>query len=131
MTTALTVSEVARESGVNRSAIRFYEAQGLISAERTAGNQRRFGKETACRVKAARVAQRIGLTIDEIRDILDDLPADPALEDWELLHKRLAEEATHRIAELAAALKDIASGKLCEVPAQAEPIAARRSWAVG
>ena len=48
----LTVSEVASDSGVNASAVRFYEAHGLISAERTSGNQRRFSADAACRVKS-------------------------------------------------------------------------------
>jgi MerR family transcriptional regulator, redox-sensitive transcriptional activator SoxR len=114
--TGLTVSEVARESGVNGSAIRFYEAQGLISATRTSGGQRRFDDQAACRVKVARVAQRIGLSVQEIRDMLATLPLDASLEDWKALHARLTAEAQTRIAELNAALEDINSGrKLCEL----------------
>lgn len=112
----LTVSEVARESGVTGSAIRFYEAQGLIAAERTSGGQRRFDDQAACRIKVARVAQRIGLSVQEIRDLLATLPSNPGLEDWSRLHARLMAEATSRIAELTAALEDIGSGrKLCEL----------------
>jgi MerR family redox-sensitive transcriptional activator SoxR len=112
----LTVSEVARESGVNGSAIRFYESQGLITASRTSGGQRRFDHNAACRVKVARVAQRVGLSVQEIRDLLATLPADPDLADWKALHIRLAAEAKRRIAELNAALEEISSGrKLCEL----------------
>jgi MerR family redox-sensitive transcriptional activator SoxR len=112
----LTVSEVASESGVSGSAIRFYESHGLITAHRTSGNQRRFGAEAACRVKVARVAQRIGLTVSEIRSLLDALPTDPTLADWQALHEVLTAEANRRLAELHAALDDIRSGrKLCEL----------------
>lgn len=112
----LTVSEVARDSGVAGSAIRFYEAQGLITATRTSGGQRRFDDHAACRVKVARVAQRIGLSVQEIRDLLATLPSDPGLEDWKRLHIQLVTEARVRIAELNAALDDIRSGrKLCEL----------------
>jgi MerR family transcriptional regulator, redox-sensitive transcriptional activator SoxR len=40
--TALTVGEVAQRSGVTVSALHFYEAKGLITSQRTAGNQRRY-----------------------------------------------------------------------------------------
>jgi MerR family redox-sensitive transcriptional activator SoxR len=113
---ALTVSDVALESGVSGSAIRFYERQGLITASRTGGNQRRFGTEAACRVKVARVAQRIGLSVNEIRELLATLPPEPTLDDWKTLHEQLTAEARRRIAELHAALEEISSGrKLCEL----------------
>ncbi|MDG4804517.1 MerR family transcriptional regulator [Micromonospora sp. WMMD980] len=112
----LTVGEVAREAGVSGSAIRFYERQGLIEAGRTSGNQRRFGPDAACRVRVARVAQRIGLSVGEIRDLLAALPPEPALTDWQRLHGRLTAEAERRIAELHAALDDVRSGRrLCDL----------------
>ncbi|SCE76510.1 MerR family transcriptional regulator, redox-sensitive transcriptional activator SoxR [Micromonospora viridifaciens] len=112
----LTVSEVARESGVSGSAIRFYERQGLIEATRTSGNQRRFGSEAACRVRVARVAQRIGLSVGEIRELLAALPPEPDPLDWQVLHDRLTAEAERRIRELHAALDDIRSGRrLCDL----------------
>jgi MerR family transcriptional regulator, redox-sensitive transcriptional activator SoxR len=112
----LTVSDVARDSGVNGSAIRFYEKHGLISATRTSGNQRRFDENAACRVKVARVAQRIGMSVNEIRDILADLPAEPGLDDWKRLHLTLTTEARLRIAQLNDALDAIASGRrICEL----------------
>jgi MerR family transcriptional regulator, redox-sensitive transcriptional activator SoxR len=116
MTAGLTVSQVAERSGASSSAIRFYEAQGLISSTRTAGNQRRFGEHAACRVRVARVAQRIGLTVSEVRVLLDSLPAEPTLADWRTLHATLTAEAHRRIGELNAALADITSGRrLCEL----------------
>lgn len=114
--TSLTVAEVAHESGVNGSAIRFYERHGLITASRTSGNQRRFDEHAACRVKVARVAQRVGLSIKEIREVLDSLGDDPALEDWQRVHMTLVTDARRRINELSAALADIQSGrKLCDL----------------
>lgn len=111
-----TVSEVARESGVAASAVRFYERHGLVSSRRTSGNQRRFDDDAACRVRAARVAQRVGLSLAEIADVLADLPRDATLEDWMRLHDTLAAEGERRIAELRAALLDIASDrKICDL----------------
>ncbi|MGL5816789.1 MAG: MerR family transcriptional regulator [Phycicoccus sp.] len=111
-----TVADVADESGVASSAIRFYERHGLIRARRTSGNQRRFDKDAACRVKVARVAQRIGMRLAEIKDLLDSLPPDADLDQWRRVHEVLVEEGRRRVAELNAALDDITSGrKLCEL----------------
>lgn len=120
MTTAvwagLTVGEVARQSGVNASAVRFYERQGLVAATRTSGNQRRFGADAPCRIRTARVAQRIGLHVSEIRDLLAGLPQDPTTEDWQRLHAALVQEARRRITELNAWLDEVVCGrKLCEM----------------
>ncbi|WP_238019621.1 MerR family transcriptional regulator [Dactylosporangium sp. AC04546] len=113
---SLTVSDVAAESGVAASAVRFYERQGLIHAARTGGNQRRFERDAVCRVKVARVAQRVGLSVAEIREMLDTLPVEPGLDDWLRLRVQLADEAHRRIASLEAVLDDIASEqKLCDL----------------
>lgn len=109
-----TVGEVAREAGVSPHTVRFYERHGLIAAERTPGNQRRFDADTACRIKVARVAQRIGLTLADVRAVLDTLPPAPTVDDWHRLEDALAAEAERRIGELRAVLADIRSDqKLC------------------
>ncbi|XRQ07203.1 MerR family transcriptional regulator [Actinomadura welshii] len=114
---SLTVGELARASGVAPSAVRFYETHGLLTSERTAGNQRRFREPDVCRTKVVRVAQRVGLTIAEIKAMFDELPADPSVADWERLTERLMAEANDRIRQLRSVLDDIASGeKLCELP---------------
>ncbi len=108
------VGEIAGEAGVSPHTVRFYERHGLIAAERTTGNQRRFGPDTACRVKVVRVAQRIGLTIAEVRVLLDTLPTAPTTDDWQRLEHALAAEAERRISELRGVLTDIRSDqKLC------------------
>ena len=42
MEVGLTIGEVATRSGFAPSAIRYYEREGLLSAQRTSGNQRRY-----------------------------------------------------------------------------------------
>lgn len=114
----LTVADLARDSGVNPSTVRFYDDQGLITATRTGGNQRRFRPDDSCRVRVIRVAQRIGLSVSEIRALFDSLPADsaPAPADWALVSQSLKDEAQVRIAQLHAALDDLASeDKVCRV----------------
>jgi len=46
----LTVGQLAERSGVAVSALHFYETKGLISSRRTAGNQRRYSRDTLRRV---------------------------------------------------------------------------------
>lgn len=113
-----TVSEVATEGGVARSAVRFYETRGVISAVRTAGNQRRFHESAACRIHVAKLAQRVGLTVREIADLFSTLPDDPGPRDWERIADRLVFEAETRVADLKTQLDSLgSSGKLCEIGA--------------
>ena len=71
----LSVGEVARRSGYAASALRFYEAEGLISATRTSGGRRQFERNVLRRLAFIRAASNIGLTLDEAREELDRLPA--------------------------------------------------------
>ena len=64
MSDLMTISEVAKRSGVAASALRFYEAEGLIHAERTDGGQRRYPRDVLRRVSFIRPAQPVGLTLD-------------------------------------------------------------------
>ncbi|MDO9489775.1 MAG: MerR family DNA-binding transcriptional regulator, partial [Sphingomonadaceae bacterium] len=66
VSTFLTIGELARRTGLSVSAIRFYEARGLLSAIRTSGNQRRFLRSDIRRLSFALIAQRLGLTLGEI-----------------------------------------------------------------
>jgi MerR family redox-sensitive transcriptional activator SoxR len=80
----LTIGQLAERSGVATSAIRFYESRGLLSSERTTGNQRRYAQSTLRRVAFIRTAQRVGLTLEEIGEALATLPAGraPTKADW-------------------------------------------------
>lgn len=70
----LTIGQLAERAGVTTSAIRFYESRGLLSSERTVGNQRRYAQSTLRRVAFIRTAQRVGLTLEEIGEALATLP---------------------------------------------------------
>ncbi|WIM98944.1 MerR family transcriptional regulator [Actinoplanes oblitus] len=112
----LTVSEVAAAAGVAPSAVRFYEQHGVIRAERTAGDQRRFDDAAACRIKVAKLAQRVGLTVREIAEIFASLPDEPACTDWGRVAETLIAEAEARTAALKAQLAEMGSGaRLCEL----------------
>jgi MerR family redox-sensitive transcriptional activator SoxR len=102
MADRLTISEVARRSGVAASALRFYEERGLIKSERAGSGHRRFPRAVLRRVAFIVFAQRIGLTLDEIATELAKLPSDraPSGNDWSRLSSTWTSRIDERIAEL-------------------------------
>jgi MerR family redox-sensitive transcriptional activator SoxR len=74
----LAIGVVAERSGMAVSAIRFYEARGLISSDRTDGGQRRFRRDVLRRLGFIQAAQRVGLSLEEIGEALGTLPAHAA-----------------------------------------------------
>ena len=98
----LTIGELSRRTGLSVSAIRFYEARGLVSAIRTAGNQRRFLRADIRRLSFALIAQKIGLSLGEIEAELRKLPQGraPTVKDWEQLSRRMKARLDERIAML-------------------------------
>ena len=108
---SLTIGEMATRSGIRTSALRYYESRGLITSERTASGQRRYARETLRRVAVIRAAQLLGLTLEEIRSALNELPQarTPNRQDWERLSQAWRSSLDGRIAELEA-LRDRLSG---------------------
>jgi MerR family redox-sensitive transcriptional activator SoxR len=85
----LTIGELSERTGVATSALRFYEAEGLVTATRTPGGQRRYSRDALRRVSFVRVAQEVGLSLAEVRDALESLPhhRTPTAKDWERLSR--------------------------------------------
>jgi MerR family copper efflux transcriptional regulator len=104
------IGELARQAGVSRDTLRFYEKIGLLQGERLANGYRDFPPETVTWLHYVRVAQRLGLTLAEIarhgsqlRDAPDSAEALSALfeERIRVIDQRMAELARLR-ADLAA-----------------------------
>lgn len=95
---SLTVAEVSRRSGFAASALRYYEREGLIHADRSEGGQRRYQRIVLRRLAFIRAARHVGLTLDEVREVLSQLPESrtPTRADWSrishLWRKRLDEQ---------------------------------------
>ena len=89
MDEGLTIGELSERSGVAPSALRYYEAEGLIRAERTPGNQRRYARDALRRVAFIKVAQQVGLKLEEVSEALHSLPDSrtPTEADWARLSK--------------------------------------------
>jgi len=90
---SLHVSELARESGVTPATVRYYARIGLLSSDREPGNgYRRFSLSDRHRLTFIRQAQALGLTIGDIRTLLDtiDHGKPPCSQVRALVTKRLA-----------------------------------------
>jgi MerR family redox-sensitive transcriptional activator SoxR len=98
----LTISEVARRSGVAASALRYYEDRGLIDSERAGSGHRRYKRAVLRRIAFVVFAQRVGLTLDEIGEELAKLPPDraPNKRDWSRLSSGWSARIDERISEL-------------------------------
>jgi MerR family redox-sensitive transcriptional activator SoxR len=98
----LTIGEVSTRCGVAASALRFYEERGLIRSERAGSGHRRYARPVIRRIAFIVFAQRVGLSLDEIREELAKLPADrvPNRRDWAKLSTAWGSRIDDRIAEL-------------------------------
>ncbi|HVP74800.1 MAG TPA: redox-sensitive transcriptional activator SoxR [Gaiellaceae bacterium] len=100
----MTIGELSARSGVSSSALRFYERQGLISAGRSDGNQRRYHGTTLRKVALIQAGKTAGIPLERIREALETLPADsaPTKKDWERLSRSWRRELDERIETLQA-----------------------------
>ena len=98
----LTIGETAKRAGVAASALRFYEERGLIESRRTAGNHRSYHRSTLRRISVIRVAQTLGLSLQEVIEAFDTLPngRTPTARDWEKLSSRWRTRLDERIRNL-------------------------------
>lgn len=85
----ITIGELAKRAGVAASALRFYEDEGLLESSRTTGQQRQFKRDALRRVAFIRVAQSMGLSLQDIRAALATLPLNrtPTKTDWTKLSR--------------------------------------------
>jgi len=83
----LSVGKVAERCGVKVSTLHFYEQKGLISSWRNQGNQRRYNKDVLRRVSIIKAAQKVGISLEQIKENLSSLPNNrtPDSKDWQQL----------------------------------------------
>ena len=98
------IGELSARSGVAPSALRFYEAEGLIAASRTSGNQRRYERATLRRVAVIQAGSAAGIPLERIRAALETLPSDriPTRRDWQRLSRGWRDDLDRRIENLQA-----------------------------
>src|SRR3954470_10580901 len=107
----VSIGEVSARSGVSPSALRFYESEGLIRASRSGSGRRRYEREVLRRLAFIRVAQRIGLSLEEIRAALATLPYErtPNAKDWARLSRQWRPRLDEQIATLVALRDQLSS----------------------
>jgi MerR family transcriptional regulator, redox-sensitive transcriptional activator SoxR len=107
----LSIGQVSERTGVSISALRFYEREGLLRADRTEGGQRRYPREVIRRVSFVRIAQQVGLSLEEIRDALKALPDDrtPTKADWARLSSAWRSRLDEQIDSLTRLRDDLTS----------------------
>ena len=105
--TTLTIGQLAQRFGLNTSAIRYYEAHGVLPQPARVSGQRRYGPDAVRRLEVLDVAKRAGFSLGEARVLLQSADAGtPAFE----------------------ALRELAARKLPEVEALIARAEAMRSW---
>jgi MerR family redox-sensitive transcriptional activator SoxR len=100
----LTVGEVTHRSGMAASALRYYEREGLITATRTSGGQRRYERNVLRRLAFIRAARNVGLSLEEVREALGRLPSSrtPTKADWTAISRDWRQRLNEQIQALEA-----------------------------
>lgn len=98
----ITIGDLAARTGLSVSAIRFYEARGLIEPFRSTGGQRRFLRSDIRRLSFIRIAQQLGLSIEGIATELAKLPhgRTPNAADWSRISRAMRGLLDERIEAL-------------------------------
>jgi DNA-binding transcriptional MerR regulator len=98
---SMSIGDVARRAGLPPSTLRYYEEAGILPAPARASGQRRYDAAIFDALRLIQLAQAAGLTIAEIRALLDDAAplASPA-ERWGPIARRKLQEADEQIALL-------------------------------
>ena len=105
------VGRVAKRCGVTISTLHFYEQKGLIHSWRNAGNQRRYKPEVLRRIAVIKAAQKVGISLDEVKQAFSSLPDNrtPTTDDWQQLSQSWQQILDARIAYLQT-LRDYLTG---------------------
>ena len=108
----MTIGQLARRVGIRPSAIRYYEAQGILMPPmRSASEYRLYGSETVSMIRFVRRARELGFSIEQIRQIVDasrdDLPCTACRK---LIEQRLVqvEKELHQLRSLRDRLRRLA-----------------------
>jgi MerR family redox-sensitive transcriptional activator SoxR len=107
--TTLTIGQLAQRFGLRTSAIRYYEANGVLPAPARESGQRRYGPDAVRRMQVLDVAKRAGFCLDEARVLLQSAEAATGTPAFE-------------------SLRELAARKLPEVEALIIRAQAMRTW---
>ena len=113
--TTLPIGEVARQTGLKASAIRFYETEGLLGRPSRAGGWRAFEPEVVDRLRVIRMARDLGFTLDDIRTLLTGFSPDtPPSARWQQLATRKLPDVSELIQRATAMKRLLEKGLRCD-----------------
>ncbi|WP_321273733.1 redox-sensitive transcriptional activator SoxR [uncultured Vibrio sp.] len=98
----LSVGEVSKRSGISVPAVHFYESKNLISSTRNASNHRQYPAVTLRYIAIIRVAQRVGMSLEEVGETLNSLQNKDKLtaSQWKNISEKWREGLNERIKRL-------------------------------
>lgn len=107
----LPIGEVGRRSGLAPSALRHYESIGLIASHRTGGDRRVFERGVLRRLAVIRAGQRVGLSLEQIRESFGTIDPHqaPSRREWRRISARWQPLLEARIRELEQVRDNLAS----------------------
>jgi DNA-binding transcriptional MerR regulator len=103
----LSIGEVAERAGMSTSRIRYYEGRGVLPEPERAAGKRRYTEDVFRRLAIIDASQRVGFTLEEIRDLLGsrDQPAHERLRQLALLKLPKLDELIARATSVRRVLK--------------------------
>jgi DNA-binding transcriptional MerR regulator len=119
------IGELAKRAGTTTRALRFYESQGLLTAQRSANGYREYDEEDIRLVSEIRTLQAVGLSLDDTRPFVDCLRAghetgDSCADSIEVYQRKL-EEVNACIDRLTAARANLLAKLADALPKQPGP----------
>jgi MerR family redox-sensitive transcriptional activator SoxR len=112
---ALSIGEVASRVGIRHSAIRYYESEGLLPSPPRSGGKRAFDSKAVARLQVIRTARDLGFSLEEIRQLLMEFPAEtPPPERWRALARKKLPEIDEQIQRALALRRMLQAGMRCE-----------------
>lgn len=108
-TDILSIGELARRTGLSVPTIRFYEEKGLVEPRRSGGNQRRYLRADIRRLSFVLIAQKLGLSLDEIGEAMRGLPRGrtPNARDWARISSAIRQRIDAQIARFEKVREDL------------------------
>lgn len=114
---SLAIGDVAARAGLRTSALRYYERIGLLPEAERVGGKRRYAPDVLERLAVIATAQRAGLSLGEVRELLDGVDAgEPAGERLQALARRKLPEVEALIAQAEAVRGWLLTAEQCRCP---------------
>jgi DNA-binding transcriptional MerR regulator len=107
----LSISEVAEATGLQSSALRYYEKVGLLVPAARAGGRRHYHPSVLQRLAAIALFQEVGFTIAEVRQLLGGRPSQKK---WRSMAKKKLDEIDAHSARVGVARALLVSALDCD-----------------